>query len=98
MSDTITMVDPPCCRACNWKPVEPNNDKQEINIKNLWLIIPIPDSVVWLYVCPSCGFIMPNDNALENVKKLQKIRNRHIIHASGPKIDVSKNVLKAKLH
>ena len=90
----IEMIAPEMCRACNWEPVKPNNDGQRIKEENLWLIVPIPSSVVWFYICPSCGFIMPNDNAIDNVKKLNETKSRKIVTAK-PEIKLPGNVIKS---
>ena len=79
----IKMVEPEFCQGCGWKPTRPNNEKQEIAVENRWLIIAIPNSVVWLYVCPSCHLITTNQNCVENVKELIKIKSSKIISPSS---------------
>ncbi|MAH48693.1 hypothetical protein CMI37_22900 [Candidatus Pacearchaeota archaeon] len=88
MTTEIVMVAPPHCRACQWKPVEPQKDNpgQEIAIENVWLIMPMPNSVIWIYICPACGFLHVNDNALENAIQLNEIKKNKIVTSGGTKI------------
>ena len=72
----IIMEEPVKCIGCGW---DSDNENQSPAIEDRWLIIPIPQSVVWLYICPKCGAAMGNKNAVENIKKLQEIKNQRII-------------------
>ena len=79
----ITMVEPDKCIGCGWIP--PIIDEEtEPDLGSVWLIIPVPKSVVWLYICPICGVCMGNKNAIENVKKLKKLRESRIVQPPGP--------------
>ena len=98
MSHEIMMLPPEHCRGCKWTPVKPNNDKQAISVENAWLIVMIPNSVIWFYVCPKCGFVMPNDNAVENVEKLIEARKQKIVTPGQPKLVVPKGVTKTHLN
>lgn len=79
----IHMEDPDRCVGCGWTATTPPGSKE---ITERWLIIPIPNSVVWIYICPKCGAAMGNKNAVENVEKLEKIKQQKIIQARSPLI------------
>jgi len=93
----INIIEPPHCRACQFKPVVKNNDDQVVSVENMWIIVPIPNSVVWFYVCPKCGMVMPNDNAIENVEKLIEMRQSKIVRLT-PKLEVPKGVIKSDMN
>ena len=82
---------PDFCNHCEWKPAIPNNKNQEIAVKNLWLIIPIPNSAVWLYVCPKCFNVMANKNAVENVEKIIQDQKRQVQPVRSPLIIPGRN-------
>lgn len=83
MSNEIIMEDPESCIGCGWVAPEAQDD-QELDVADRWLIIAIPNSVIWLYTCPKCGCAMANKNAVENVKRLKEIKDQRIIHAGSP--------------
>lgn len=70
----IFMQQPDSCKVCGWKPVVANNEDQEIAISNCWLVMPIPNSPIWLFVCPECNVVMANKNCIKNAEKLQKLK------------------------
>lgn len=70
--DDVTWLEPEVCLQCGWKPPLVNNEDQEIAFDNAWLVIPIPNSAVFFYICPKCRAVWANRNAVENVKKLIK--------------------------
>lgn len=93
--DDVVWLEPKSCKSCDWEPPLINNEDQEIAIENTWLVIPIPNSAVFFYVCPKCQAVWANRNAVENVKKLMKAReskiltlnrNRNILPPSGIKL------------
>lgn len=86
MPINITIEPPPECRACKWKPVKQNNEKQEIAVENSWIYVNIPNSVVQLFFCPKCGFVMPQDNLIECVQDLNKAKSRKILEYGGPRV------------
>ena len=77
------MEEPDKCINCGWDPAW-NNDGDTVPIEDSWLIIPIPNSAIWLYFCPKCGGCMSNKNAIENVKKLEELKKRRIMPAKSP--------------
>ena len=79
MTDKITFIEPDSCKQCEWKPPLPNNNGQIIAVENTWLIVSLPHSVVWFFVCPKCGAVWANKNAVENVKILKKAKDSKII-------------------
>jgi hypothetical protein len=79
MSEKITFEDPEECFNCGFRPVHRNNDGQAISPENQWLVIRIPGSVVWMYVCPACNAVMGNRNSVENVKKALAARESRIV-------------------
>ena len=70
----IFMEQPDSCKACGWKPVMANNENQKISISNCWLVIPIPNSPIWFFICPKCNMVTANKNCVENSEKLQKLK------------------------
>lgn len=74
----IMIEEPDQCIGCGWTP-EPAAAGKEPEVGDQWLVVPIPNSVVWLHICPKCGAAMGNKNAVENVKKLQEIKNQRVI-------------------
>ena len=75
----LATLPPDKCNACDWEPVIRNNDGQEIAIENQWLIVAVPQSVVWLFICPKCKAVWGNKNAVENVKLLVEKKKQKII-------------------
>ena len=82
------MESPDFCQHCSWKPVIPNNENQEIAIENQWLVIPIPNSAIWLYVCPACHCVMANKNCIENIKKIKEFKKNQIVQPKSNIIDI----------
>ncbi|NIP51713.1 MAG: hypothetical protein GWN96_07595 [candidate division Zixibacteria bacterium] len=74
----ITMEPPDSCIGCGWKP-RPETDS--MSDRMTWLELCIPQSVVWIYVCPRCGAAMGNKNAYANVQKLKSIKESRIVQA-----------------
>ena len=79
MPDKISFIEPDECKQCGWKPPHQTNDNQVIAVANTWLIIPLPGSVVWLYVCPKCQAVWANKNAVNNVEMLKKAKDSKIV-------------------
>ena len=98
MNHEIVMLPPEHCRGCKWKPPEWRDKGKPVAVEDAWLILPIQNSVVWLYVCPKCGFVMPNDNAIDNVKELIEARKSKIVTPGQPKFVVPDDVTKSKLN
>ena len=82
----IKIEPPPECRACKWKPAHKNNENQEIKLENQWIYVNIPSTVVQLFFCPKCGFVMPQDNLIECVQKLNDAKKSKIVEYAGPRI------------
>ena len=70
----IFMEQPDSCKVCGWKPVVANNEEQEVAIKNCWLLVPIPNSPAWLFICPNCANVWANKNCVKNAEKLIKLK------------------------
>ena len=91
----LIIAEPDLCQHCGWEPMRRNNENQEINVENKWFIIPIPNSVVWLFVCPACHCVMANKNCVGNVKELIKRKSSKIITSKSdivkPKLSVLPN-------
>ena len=79
---TEYLVTPPDeCINCQWKPViiETGDNNQKLGIEDGWVMIPIPNTVAVLFVCPKCGAVMANKNIKANVKQLLKEREQRIL-------------------
>jgi len=77
--DKITFIEPDSCKQCRWIPPKSNNEDQVIAIKNSWLHARLLYCVMCLYICPKCGAVWANKNAVENVEKLDKAKDSNII-------------------
>jgi len=82
----IVMISPNFCQHCGWKPTIPTNENQAISIENQWLTMPIPNSVVWLYICPKCNCVMANKNCIQNIKQLNEKKEQRIIEPKSQKV------------
>ena len=71
--------EPKDCKQCKWELPVINNPDQKIAVDNTWLVLPLPNSAIWLYVCPKCGAVWANRNAVENVEKLIKAKESKIL-------------------
>ena len=81
------------CRACLWKP----NLELEKTVDNTFISAVIPNTPIYLFVCPKCGFIMTQDNLVEIVEALIKTRENSII-TSAPKIISPSDITKARMN
>ena len=70
----IFIAEPDSCKGCGWEPTKPNNKNQKISISNSWLVMPIPNSAIWLFICPKCNMVTANKNCVENAEKLTNLR------------------------
>lgn len=75
----IKFTPPDSCFNCEFVPTKKNNNDQEIAIENTWLQVILSGVVIGFYVCPECGAISANKEAVENVKKLQEAKNNRIM-------------------
>lgn len=92
----IFMAPPDSCMACGWKPVIPNNENQKISVENAWLLMPMPNSPVWFYICPKCNMVTANKNCIENMEKFQKLMEKRIVQAKSPIILPNRGALKGR--
>jgi len=85
----INIISPKQCE-CGFVPVIPdkNNPAQKIAVRNRWAIIPIPGSVVWLFICPECQKVQPNANFIENIEAVEKDNARRIVAPEKPRFKV----------
>lgn len=74
----INIIPPSSC-DCGFAPVKLNNNGQAVNPENLWVTVPIPNSVVWFFICPKCSKVHPNKNFLDNTKALKEAKERKIL-------------------
>ena len=75
----VQIIEPDECRVCGWKVTKRNNKDQVIAVENQWIITVIPNSLIWFFGCPSCGCVMMNKNAAENVKLAVEQKKSRII-------------------
>lgn len=90
--DNVTWLEPKSCGHCDWEPPLINNENQEITPDNTWLVIPIPNSAVFFYICPKCQAVWANRNVVENVEKLMKARESKILTLNPERNIVRPNI------
>lgn len=71
----IVIEPPDRCIGCGWRKYQDHPNADVFT----WIELRIPNSVVWIYVCPKCGTAMGNKNAYANVQKLKAIKESKII-------------------
>ena len=81
----INIIPPYSC-DCGFIPVKVNNNGQVIAPENKWVTVPIPNSVVWFFICPLCSKVHPNGNYMENVKAMTEAKERKILTPTGMKL------------
>lgn len=89
----MVWLEPKSCKHCDWEPPLINNPKQEIAVDNTWLVLPLPNSAIWFYVCPKCSAVWANRNSVENVKKLLKTKESKILTLDSKSRIAKPNIL-----
>ena len=72
----IKMRNPKFCNHCKWTPAIKNNPEQVIARDKQWVVFPIPNSAIWLFICPKCFNVMANINVIENIEKIEEFQRQ----------------------